>query len=206
MIALSRPTPEQLAAMVDRQRARPFNYEPGLLQRVGTVRHWFNDRHDEVVGNGEPDFVAACEAVRAWAKFRQEWTVPALPLAPIEVGATVGYAARASGMWWSCCCRIVAVIDDTSPDGTRRFGFDYGTLRGHPERGEERFLVTLTPAGEVHFTLFALSRPGRWFTWLGLPLARRAQRRFRPGATAAVRAAVRDAATGPGMNRRSPAV
>jgi uncharacterized protein (UPF0548 family) len=203
MITLSRPAADRLASMVDRERSTPFNYEPGLLGRVDSLRHWFVDRHDEAVGHGEADFAAACESLRGWAKFRQSWTIPALPLAPLEVGATVGYAARASGVWWSCCCRIVATIDETDADGTRRFGFDYGTLRGHPERGEERFLVTMTPAGDVRFSLFAISRPGRWFTWIGLPLARRAQARFRPGATAAVREAVRAGSTGPGTSRGS---
>jgi uncharacterized protein (UPF0548 family) len=206
MITLTRPSPEQLAAMVDRQQAQGLNDEPGLLGRVGTTGRWSLDRHAEVVGHGRADFAAACVALRSWAMFRQPWTVPAPPLAPIELGATVGYAARASGVWWGCCCRIVALIDDVDADGTRRFGFEYGTLRGHPVRGEERFLVTHEPSGEVHFSLFAVSRPGRWYTWMGRPLARRVQARFRPGAAAAVRAAVRDAATGPGTNRRSPAV
>jgi uncharacterized protein (UPF0548 family) len=190
--------------MVERNRSTPFNYEPGLLHRVDSLRRWFVDRHEEVVGHGADDFVAACESLRTWAVFRQSWSQPALPFAALEVGETVGYTARASGVWWSCCCRIVATIDETDTDGARRFGFDYGTLRGHPERGEERFLVTMTRDGTVHFSLFAVSRPGRWFTWIGLPLARRAQARFRPDAAAAVRDAVRAASTNPGTSRRSP--
>ena len=120
----------------------------------------------------------------------------ATPLAPLEVGAIAGYSARALGIWWSYCCRILAVIDEADDDGTRRYGFEYGTLRGHAERGEERFLVTMTPDGDVRFSLFAVSRPGRWFTWIGLPLARRAQAQFRTDATAAVRASVVAAAAG----------
>ncbi len=190
MLTLQRPSPADLAAMVERHRSRPLSCPPGLLQREGVARHWFVDRHREVVGHGAADFAAACDALRAWAKFRQSWTVPALPLAPIRVGETVGYGARALGVWWSYCCRILAVIDDTvehAEGSERHFGFDYGTLRGHAERGEERFLVTLAADGTVTFELFAMSRPGRWFTWCGLPLARRAQARFRPGAAAAVR-------------------
>ncbi|MCU1361796.1 MAG: hypothetical protein JWN99_3085 [Ilumatobacteraceae bacterium] len=190
MPTLSSPTNEQLAAMVQRHRDTPFSYEPGLLAREGQVRHWFVDRHDESVGHGEADFLAACASLRDWAKFRQPWIKPALPLAQIEIGEMAGYSARVLHVWWSYCCRIIAVIDQTDDDGTRRFGFDYGTVKGHAERGEERFLVTMTPDGDVHFSLFAISRPGRWFTWIGLPLARRAQSQFRPGAAAAVRAAV----------------
>ncbi len=50
--------------------------------------------------------------------------------------------------------------------------------------------MSMTPDGDVRFSLFAISRPGRWFTWIGLPLARRAQGRFRAGAGDAMRAAV----------------
>jgi uncharacterized protein (UPF0548 family) len=204
MISLTRPSIEQLCAMVETQRSTPFNYEPGLLDRTDSLRRWFVDRHDEVVGHGEADFLAGCHALRTWAMFRQPWTQPALPFAALDAGETVGYTARASSVWWSCCCRIVATIDETDVDGTRRFGFDYGTLRGHPARGEERFLVALTPDGDVHFALFAVSRPGRWFTWVGLPLTRRAQARFRPGAAAAVREAIRAGSTDRGTSRRSP--
>ncbi len=119
----------------------------------------------------------------------------ATPLAPLEPGAIVGYSARALRIWWSYSCRIVAVIDQTDTDGTHRFGFDYGTLRGHAERGEERFLVSLTLGGDVRFSLFAVSRPARWFTWIGLPWTRRAQARFRIDAPAAMRAAVAAART-----------
>ncbi|MBI5088562.1 MAG: DUF1990 domain-containing protein [Actinobacteria bacterium] len=207
MITLAPPSADRLSSLVERQRPDPFNYQPGLLGRIDGLRRWYVDRHDEVVGHGEHDFAAACDAVRDWAMFRQTWARPAVPLAPIEPGATVGYTARASGLWWSYCCRIIAVIDETDADGTRRFGFDYGTLRGHAERGEERFLVTRTPTGDVHFSLLAISRPGRWWVWMGLPLARRAQARFRPDATAAVRDAVtalRTGSTDPGTSRRSP--
>lgn len=204
MLTLHRPSPTELTAMVDGHRATPFSYRPGLLGRVADERGWFVDRHREVVGHGDADFEAACDALRSWAKFRQPWTMPALPLAQIRVGETVGYSARVLGVWWSYCCRIVATIDDTvdedgiwaTDDGhVRRFGLDYGTVRGHAERGEERFLVTLDADGTVAFELFAMSRPGRWFTWCGLPLARMAQRTFRPGAAAAVRAFVASASS-----------
>ncbi|MGB8861687.1 MAG: DUF1990 domain-containing protein [Ilumatobacteraceae bacterium] len=187
MLTLHRPSPTALAEMVERHRETPLSYRPGLLARVGSERRWFVDRHREVVGHGPADFEAACDALRTWAKFRQPWTMPALPLASIRTGETVGYSARVLGVWWSYCCRIVTTIDETTSDGQQRFGLDYGTVRGHAERGEERFLVTLDADGAVTFELFAMSRPGRWFTWCGLPLARMAQAKFRPGAATAVR-------------------
>lgn len=214
MLTLTEPSSARLAAMVERARSAALHDPPGHLHRVEAWlagqaqpfdadgdwttrwrdggRRWYVDRHTEIVGHGEADFERACDSLRAWAKFRQPWTRPAMPLAPIETGATVGYSARFLGVWWSYCCRIIDVFDRVEPDGRRRFGLDYATLRGHAERGEERFAVTFDPgSGEVRFTLFAVSRPGRWYTIAGRPLARAAQRKFRPGATAAVAAFVR---------------
>jgi len=51
-------------------------------------------------------------------------------------------------------CRIVAVIDE--PD---RYGFAYGTLSVHPERGEEAFMLTRDDRGLVHFDVDAISTP-----------------------------------------------
>lgn len=59
-----------------------------------------------------------------------------------------------------------------------RVGFAYGTLTGHPERGEERFEVALLEDGAVEARIRAFSRPGRWFTRLGGPAGRAAQRRI----------------------------
>ena len=107
------------------------------------------------------------------------------PPAPIEAGAVVAYAACVLRGWWSYGCRILRTIDE--PD---RFGFVYGTLAGHAECGEELFQVERAPGGEVRFSLLAMSRPGRWFAWPGLPVARWTQARFRQSAGRAMCRAV----------------
>lgn len=183
MPALHRPTPESLADLAEAWRGRPLSYDVGLLDRTHDRQRWFRDHKATVIGRGDEHFAAACDAIRGWVKFQQTWTVPARPLPPIEVGAIAGYSARVVGLWWSYCCEIVEVIDDETTDA-RRFGFVYGTLRGHAERGEESFIVTHDrTTDEVRFAITAASRPGRWFTWCGLPVARWAQARFRTGAT-----------------------
>lgn len=65
---------------------------------------------------------------------------------------------------------VVAVVDE--PD---RGGFVYGTLPGHPECGEELFSVERRPDG-TFVVVRAFSRPGRWFTRVGAPVAGLAQR------------------------------
>jgi uncharacterized protein (UPF0548 family) len=67
-------------------------------------------------------------------------------------------------------CRVVREVDE--PD---RCGFAYGTLHGHPEAGEEEFLVRIGDDGTVEVVITAFSRPATWWARLGSPVARRAQ-------------------------------
>nr|WSX48618.1 DUF1990 domain-containing protein [Streptomyces sp. NBC_00974] len=52
----------------------------------------------------------------------------------------------------------------------RRIGFAYGTLTGHPESGEESFVVDMDGDGAVWFEVTAFSRPGSWYTRLAGPV------------------------------------
>ncbi|GAB4059197.1 DUF1990 family protein [Catellatospora paridis] len=54
-------------------------------------------------------------------------------------------------------------------DGPQRAGFGYGTLAGHPESGEEAFLVELVD-GAVWYSVIAFSRPARWYTRAAGPI------------------------------------
>ena len=63
---------------------------------------------------------------------------------------------------------------------TLRYGFAYGTLPDHPERGEERFLVEWNQADDsVWYDLLAVSRPGHWLARIGYLYARYEQAKFR---------------------------
>ena len=86
-------------------------------------------------------------------------------------GADVMLRARFGPVHIVAPTRVVYVIDE--PD---RRGFAYGTLPGHPESGEEVFIVERR-AGSTFVEVRAFSRHGRWFTRLGSPVARRVQRR-----------------------------
>lgn len=67
----------------------------------------------------------------------------------------------------SAPCQVVYVLDE--PD---RKGFAYGTITGHPERGEESFIVSMNSDGLVTFQITAFSQPNRWFARLGGPTIR----------------------------------
>lgn len=69
--------------------------------------------------------------------------------------------------------RVVYVIDEP-----QRAGFAYGTLHGHPESGEEAFIVELRDDGSVWFVLRAFSRPSSTFYRLTAPILRLVQRHY----------------------------
>ncbi|MFJ7749694.1 DUF1990 family protein [Arthrobacter sp. NPDC097144] len=61
-------------------------------------------------------------------------------------------------------CRVLwaeepAVGDDGVPVPGQRAGFGYGTLKGHPEQGEEGFYAELDRDGKLIFRVAAYSRP-----------------------------------------------
>lgn len=68
-------------------------------------------------------------------------------------------------------CRVVYLVDEPT-----RQGFAYGTLPGHPESGEESFILQVADNGGLTFTITAFSRPATVLTKLTGPIGRAAQR------------------------------
>ncbi|WP_433613632.1 DUF1990 family protein [Dactylosporangium sp. CA-139114] len=79
-------------------------------------------------------------------------------------------------------CKIVWIEDRAD-----RFGFGFGTLPGHVETGEEAFLLSTDAEGAVWFEVRAFSRPAKWWTKLGAPVARLVQARVTDRYVAAMR-------------------
>jgi uncharacterized protein (UPF0548 family) len=76
-------------------------------------------------------------------------------------------------------------------DEERKFGFAYGTLPDHVERGEERFLVEWQADDSVWYDILAFSRPQHPLAKLGQPLVRRLQKQFASESMAAMQDASR---------------
>ncbi len=66
--------------------------------------------------------------------------------------------------------RVIYVVDEP-----RRRGFAYGTLPGHPEDGEESWMVEHRDDDSVWITIRAFSRPANRWWWAVAPLLRIAQ-------------------------------
>lgn len=198
MFSFSKPSPTVIAALIERQAACNFAYQSVGASRDGLALSGYDCDHNRVcLGKGEAAFFAACAALRQWRMFPPGWTEIYPPDAPIAAGTVVAMMARCYGGWWLNACRIVYVIDEPGP--TPKFGFAYGTLPEHVERGEERFTIEWRQADDsVWYDLWAFSRPAYPLVRLAYPLARALQRRFARESKAAMIQAVKAALTGTG--------
>ncbi|MGF7120813.1 MULTISPECIES: DUF1990 domain-containing protein [unclassified Rhodococcus (in: high G+C Gram-positive bacteria)] len=124
-------------------------------------------RESTAIGRGEDAFLAASDALMGWDVHRRA-CLRVEAESPIAVPGTT---VELRWFGFTIPCRVIYVVDE--PD---RRGFAYGTLTGHPESGEERFCVERHADGAVVATITAFSRPGRWFTRVGDPVARLVQR------------------------------
>lgn len=175
MFQLTRPTLEQVRAFRDQQRAHPPSYAcVGWTRDGGDPPHGFTRDHNrERLGTGPAAFAAACDAIRAWHMFPPPLATIEPRGLPIVEGEVAAVVAHALGLWFLNAAQIVYVIDEP-----RRFGFAYGTLPGHVESGEERFLVEHLADDAVWYDLLAISRPRYWGARLAYPVTRHLQRAF----------------------------
>lgn len=122
------------------------------------------------VGTGRELFEQCAEVVLTWGVQRGAGLL-VVPGGRVVEGAEHRLALRFGPFRTWAPCKVVYVVDE--PD---RQGFAYGTVEGHPERGEESFVVSIDGDGLVRFEVTAFSRPARWFARLGGPATKAIQR------------------------------
>jgi len=194
LFLLGEPSEARISGFFLSQRDAPLSYGEVGASKSGAseLAGYAVDHNRAWLGEGEEAFERAVGALRAWRMFDIGWIEIFPPGAPIEAGTTVAVLARHHGLWSLNACRIVYLIDEDDGE-IRRYGFAYGTLSEHAERGEERFTVEWRREdGSVHYDLYAFSRPNHLLARIGYPLSRRLQRRFaRDSLQAMVRATSR---------------
>jgi uncharacterized protein (UPF0548 family) len=130
-------------------------------------------RRSMVIGAGAEVFASAVADLMSWqVHLRAGLRVSASAPAP-EAGGVVVLAIGAGRVRISAPCRVVYVI--TQP---RRHGFAYGTLPGHPESGEEAFVIEQRADGTVAFTITAFSRPATVAARAAGPVGRLVQQHY----------------------------
>jgi uncharacterized protein (UPF0548 family) len=155
------------AAEVARLSRQPFSYSPVGLTRGPSYPPGFHRLEvRQEVGRGDAAFRHAVETLMGWRMQAR---------AGLRVVASAGLVAEGGVVRMMLGpvripCRVVWVDADESC-----LGYAYGTLPGHPEAGEEAFLLS-RDGDAVVLTVRAYSRPGRLYTRLAGPAGRATQR------------------------------
>jgi uncharacterized protein (UPF0548 family) len=148
--------------------ASPTYSDVGATLTPSLPTGFHHDRYEVALPNRPDAFERGAEGLRQWAAHR-EAGLTVEPHEPPAEGATVAIAAPVGPLTAVAICRIVAVVDVADC-----YGFAYGTLPGHPEQGEEAFVVVRGTDG-VKFRVVAFSKPAEMLARLGGPLTRAIQ-------------------------------
>lgn len=140
-----------------------FTYpEVGATRTPALPAGYRTFRIRSLVGRGPDAMREATDAVMEWRMHR---AIPveidaSAPRAAPDVDVTVTLARLICAP-----CRIVWTVETE-----QRAGWAYGTLEGHPESGEESFIVHRDEQDDVWLTVTAFSRPAAWYAWAAGPL------------------------------------
>lgn len=167
-IHIGRLAPVELDRVLERARTADVTYDDvgSTLRASPDVTEVHRD-----IGTGTATFERARDGLRSWATHDG---IPAFihpAEQPVSLGATVIVVLHLGPFTVFAPDRIVAVIDEPT-----RFAYAYGTLPGHPERGEESFAVELLDSGVVRATIRVRGEPATSAARLVGPVVRRLQR------------------------------
>ncbi|TDZ77634.1 hypothetical protein DE4585_01128 [Mycobacteroides salmoniphilum] len=146
----------------------PFTY-PEIGATVGELPSGYHHvRESRQLGTGRARFEEAAASLMRFG-IQRGIGLPVQTSAP-QAAEGVNVATHLWPFW--ALCRIVYVVDEPN-----RRGFAYGTLRGHPETGEEVFIVRLDPSNDVvSVEITAFSKPSYWWVRMGNLVVKQLQR------------------------------
>jgi len=188
MFCWSKPDPESAIAFLSAQQKQPFSYADVGSSRREAPKGYIVDHNRIKLGQGVQVFERAKCAITKWTMFDMPWINLCWPDTQVQLGANVAVVISHLGFWSMNACRIVYVIDEHG--SSEKYGFAYGTLPDHGERGEERFTVELNADQTVWYDLYAFSRPST-VARVAYPFTRLLQKRFARDSKAAMHKAVR---------------
>lgn len=189
MFLFRKPTEEEICQFISSQRELRFSYPDVGATQSGAPSGYTVDHNRIKLGDGETRYDRAVAALKNWKHFELGWVKIVPSGVDVRPGATVAVQAKSFGFWSLNACRIVYLINDDGP--TKRFGFAYGTLPDHVERGEERFTIERLEDDSVWYDIYAFSCPAHPLAKLGFPVTRRLQKRFAKDSLAAMLTASR---------------
>ena len=199
MLTLRKLTEAEIIKFLIAQRGLPFSYSElemtrSIAPQQYDVARYDIDRHRVYLGQGVDVYRKAKEAIKTWKMFPHTMAQLYWTDAPIEKSTVVAVLFRAAFLWSLNPCRVVYVVDETCESDSsniEKYGFAYGTLEDHLERGEERFLVEHHLEDDlVCYEIYVISQPRHWLARIAYSVIRYQQRRFRKLSGQAMKKAV----------------
>ncbi|MFO1003225.1 MAG: DUF1990 domain-containing protein [Planctomycetaceae bacterium] len=202
MFFFQKPSSEAIQRFLAQQKNCEFTYS-AIGGTEKTPPAGFVVDHTRVrLGTGHAVFDEATAVLRGWGQFQLGWVESSSCDIPLEQEQMVAVLARIFGVWCLNACKIISVID-VATNECQRFGFMYGTLPGHVECGEERFLIEWDRSDDsVWYDILAFSRPQHLLARLGYPIVRRLQKKFARDSASAMQRKVWRAASASGKMRQ----
>ncbi|HEV2836694.1 MAG TPA: DUF1990 domain-containing protein [Pyrinomonadaceae bacterium] len=186
MFTLREPSDRDVANFISHQSNEPFTYSEVGATRSTPPPGYTVDHNRIQLGHGEKVYECAVDALKHWQQFDLGWVSLVPRGVKLEQGTTVAVKAWACGMWSLNACRVVYIVDEDGP--VKRFGFAYGALTDHVERGEERFLIEWQREEDsVWYDILAFSTPHHSLVKVGFPVGRMFQKRFARGSLAVMK-------------------
>jgi uncharacterized protein (UPF0548 family) len=161
------------SSLADRLRAADLTYAEAGATAGALPPGYHHLRRTAVIGSGAHAFSAAADALACWQVHARAGLRVSASTAAAEPGSVLMLALGLGAIRICAPCRIVYVIDEPA-----RRGFAYGTLPGHPERGEEAFIICQHQDATVTFTITAFSRPASLLAKAAGPVGQAVQRRI----------------------------
>ncbi|WP_411104636.1 DUF1990 family protein [Streptomyces sp. cmx-4-9] len=162
-----------MTRLVGAARSRLTYPDRGATARLPLPAGYHHLRHRTRIGQGRRVFEAAGVAVTTFLAHRTSGMRVRADARAVRPGARVEVGIGLGPLRITAPCEVVWTAYEPT-----RTGFAYGTLDGHPETGEESFLVSTDADGTVWFTVSAFSRPGTWYTRLAGPVVPFCQRQY----------------------------
>lgn len=176
MLLLTKPSSQRIREFILAQEKETFSYPEVGASRAQRLSGYTVDHNRVQLGKGADTFERAKRAVDTWKMFDIPWLELCWPDSPIEAGTTVAVLVSHFKFWSLNACRVVYVMQERH--ATETYGFAYGTLHQHGEKGEERFIVEFNPTDQsVWYDIYAFSRP-HFLPRLVYPFTRMLQKRF----------------------------
>lgn len=162
-----RLTEHEVAAL----RSDELTYPSPGATRTGTSPPGYRQfARERLLGHGLERFDRAAQTVMSWEMHRRAGLTVRASSDHVAEGAVAVVRIGTRHVGLDAPVRVVYVVDEPG-----RRGFAYGTLAGHPERGEEAFVIELRLDESVVCAITAFSQPATRLARLGGPVSRAAQ-------------------------------